>query len=104
VVAGSRSRSRDASRGGWRVESLVRNPASAVLRSHRRDTLVIGDTSDADPARRHLDLHNNGQTSYLEMSQGLAASGVDKWTVDAQRVTFTCVDKHGNELLAEAVE
>ncbi len=68
------------------------------------DTLPICDVSDGEKAQEHLDLHNQGKTSYLEMSKGLADSGVEKWTVDTHTMTFACYDKQGNELLMEAVD
>ena len=41
---------------------------------------------------------------YLEMSKGLADSGVEKWTVDTNTMTFACYDKQGNELLIEEID
>jgi len=67
-------------------------------------TLPISDLSDSDKAQEHLDLHDQGKTSYLEMSKGLADSGVEKWTVDTQNMTFVCYDKQGNALLMEEVD
>jgi len=52
----------------------------------------------------HLDLHNQQKTSYLEMSKGLADSGVEKWTFDTNNMTITYCDKAGNEMLAEAIK
>jgi uncharacterized protein YbcV (DUF1398 family) len=43
-------------------------------------------------------------TSYLEMSKGLAESGIEKWTVDTNRMTMTFYDKAGKEMLVEAIE
>ena len=68
------------------------------------DTLPIRDGSDSEKAQEHLDLHNQGKTSYLEMSKGLADSGVEKWTVDTNNMTFACYDKQGNALLMEEVD
>jgi uncharacterized protein YbcV (DUF1398 family) len=48
-------------------------------------------------------IHNQGKTGYLEMSKGLADSGVEKWTVDTNNMTLACYDKQGNELLIEEV-
>jgi hypothetical protein len=36
------------------------------------------------------------------MSRGLAESGIEKWTVDTNRMTVTFYDKAGNEILIEA--
>ncbi len=49
----------------------------------------------------HLTLHEGSQTSYIEMSQGLAESGVEKWTFDTINMTMTYYDKSGNKLLVE---
>ena len=68
------------------------------------DTLPISDVSDSDKAQAHLDLHNQGKTSYLEMSKGLADSGVEKWTVDTKNMTFACYDKRGGALLMEEID
>src|SRR5437763_13756196 len=68
------------------------------------DTLPIRDGSDSEKAQEHLDLHTQGKTSYLEMSKGLADSGVEKWTVDTNNMTFACYDKQGNALLMEEVD
>ncbi|HEY0752701.1 MAG TPA: DUF1398 family protein [Ktedonobacteraceae bacterium] len=68
------------------------------------DILTISDVSDSAKAQEHLELHNQGKTSYLEMSKGLADSGVEKWSVDTHNMTFACYDKQGNELLMEKVD
>jgi len=75
-----------------RVESP---PANAAL--------PINDVSDGQQARKHLDLHTQGKSSYLEMSEGLADSGVEKWTVDINKMTMVFYDKQENELLVEKV-
>ena len=67
------------------------------------DTFPISDVSDSEKVQEHLDLHNQGKTSYLEMSKGLADSGVEKWTVDMNTMTFACYDKQGNKLLMEEI-
>ncbi|GHO82285.1 DUF1398 domain-containing protein [Dictyobacter formicarum] len=68
------------------------------------DTLSICNKSDSEKVQAHLDLHNQGKTSYLEMSQGLADSGIEKWTVDTHRMTFACYDKQGRQLLIENID
>jgi uncharacterized protein YbcV (DUF1398 family) len=66
--------------------------------------LTVADTSNRQEFLEHLKLHNQHKTSYLEMSQGLAESGIEKWTVDTNRMTMTFYDKAGNEMLVEAIE
>ena len=79
-------------RGG---ETVVTRPAHEVL--------TIAGTSNQDGLVQCLALHTQGKTSYLEMSKGLAESGVEKWTFDTSALTITYYDKAGNELLTEAV-
>ena len=38
------------------------------------------------------------------MSQGLAESGVEKWTFDTHALTITYYDKAGNILLSESLD
>src|SRR5450631_358058 len=39
----------------------------------------------------------------LEMSRGLAQSGIEKWTVDTGRMTMAFHDKAGREMLVEQI-
>ena len=76
-------------------ETVVTPPAHEVL--------TIAGTSSRDGLVQSLARHSQGETSYLEMSQGLARSGVEKWTFDTSALTIAYYDTAGNELLAEAV-
>ena len=40
---------------------------------------------------------------YLEMSRGLAQSGIEKWMVDTGRMTMTFSDKAGREIVLEQI-
>jgi uncharacterized protein YbcV (DUF1398 family) len=51
----------------------------------------------------HLRRHERRETTYLEMSRGLAQSGIEKWTVDTGRMTMTFYDKGGVEMLVEQI-
>ena len=66
------------------------------------EKLTIAATSSRDALLEHLSLHNQGKTSYLDMSKGLADSGIEKWTFDTNRMTIAYFDRAGNELLVEA--
>jgi uncharacterized protein YbcV (DUF1398 family) len=66
--------------------------------------LSIAETSSRENFLAHLKLHEQGRTSYLEMSAGLAESGIEKWTVDTSRETMIFYDKAGNEMLVERIE
>ena len=76
---------------------MVKSPAV-------HEKLTVADTSNREVFLEHLSLHNQHKTSYLEMSRGLAESGIEKWTVDTNRMTMTFYDKAANEMLVEAIE
>ena len=67
------------------------------------EVLAIAGASNRDGLVQCLALHTQGKTSYLEMSQGLARSGVEKWSFDTSALTIAYYDKAGNELLTESV-
>ena len=52
----------------------------------------------------HLRRHLDGETSYLEMSEGLAMCGVEKWVADTSALTMTYCDRAGLTLLVDGVE
>ena len=67
------------------------------------EVLHIAETGDRDKMLEHLEHHNQGKTSYLQMSKGLAESGIEKWTFDTSKMTITYYDKAGNEMLTEPI-
>jgi uncharacterized protein YbcV (DUF1398 family) len=76
--------------GGFRV---VSPPVHEVL--------FIAETSQRETFLEHLRRHEQGQTTYLEMSRRLAQCGIEKWTVDISRMTMTFSDRAGAEMLVE---
>ena len=78
--------------GGYSLES----PAN-----HERVT--VADASNRERFIEHLQLHSQQKTSYMEMSKGLADSGIEKWTMDTTALTVTYYDKAGNEMLLEKI-
>lgn len=74
-----------------------------IISPPTHEMIMIADTSNKEQFLKHLDLHNQGKTSYLEMSKGLADSGIEKWTVDTKNMMMTFYDKLGNEMLAETI-
>lgn len=68
------------------------------------ETLAIAKTSNQEKLIEQLDLHNQRKTSYLEMSKGLADSGVEKWTFDTNNLTIAYYDRAGNQLFAEEIK
>ena len=49
-----------------------------VISPLEHEELKIAETSNREDFLKHLDLHSQGKTSYLEMSRGLADSGIEK--------------------------
>jgi uncharacterized protein YbcV (DUF1398 family) len=66
--------------------------------------LSIAKNSDRENFLRHLKLHEQGKTTYIEMSKGLAESGIEKWTVDSSKRTMTFYDRAGKEMLVEIIK
>ena len=75
-----------------------------VISPPAHDQLSIAEKSDRENFLKHLELHGQGKTTYIEMSEGLAESGVEKWTVDTNKMTMIYYDKAGNELLVEKLK
>jgi uncharacterized protein YbcV (DUF1398 family) len=75
----------------------------SVVSAAVHEVLPVNDASDREKVVEHLGLHEIGRTSYLEMSKGLADSGVQKWTIDTTAMTLTYLDKQGRELVTEAI-
>lgn len=74
-----------------------------VVTGPAHEKLTIAKTSNRERVLEHLSLHNQGRTSYLEMSKGLADSGIAKWTFDTTKMTIAYYDEAGNEILVEAM-
>ncbi len=68
------------------------------------EKMSIAETSSREKFLKHLKLHEQGETSYVEMSQGLAESGIEKWTVDTGKATMIFYDRAGSEMLVENIE
>lgn len=67
------------------------------------EELPVAETGQREAFLQHLRQHERRETTYLEMSKGLARSGVEKWTVDTGRMTMTFYDKAGRELLVDRI-
>lgn len=67
------------------------------------ENLIVADISNLEALHIHLNLHEQGKTDYFQMSQGLADSGIEKWTFDTEQMTIAYYDKAGNELLLEDI-
>jgi uncharacterized protein YbcV (DUF1398 family) len=67
------------------------------------EVLPIARTGQGETFLDRLRRHEQRQTTYLEMSRGLAESGIEKWTVNTGRMTMTFCDKADNEILVEQI-
>jgi uncharacterized protein YbcV (DUF1398 family) len=67
------------------------------------EELTVAGVSNLEALHIHLKLHEQGETDYLQMSQGLADSGIEKWTFDTEQKTIAYYDIAGNALLIEDI-
>ena len=79
------------------------NDSQKVVSPPVHEKFTIAKTSNREGLLRHLSLHNQGKTDYVEMSKGLAESGIEKWTFDTSKMTITYYDKDGHRMLVEAI-
>ncbi len=52
-----------------------------VVSSPAHEVLAVAETGQRETFLEHLRRHERRETTYLEMSLGLAQSGIEKWTV-----------------------
>jgi len=74
-----------------------------VVSPPMHEVLAVAETGEREAFLQHLGRHERRETTYLEMSRGLAESGIEKWTVDTGRMTMTFYDKAGREMLVEQI-
>jgi len=79
------------------------NDSQKVVSPPVHEKFAIAKTSNREGLLRHLNLHNQGKTNYVEMSKGLAESGIEKWTFDTSKMTIAYYDKDGRRMLVEAI-
>lgn len=65
--------------------------------------LKIADKSDPEKFTNYLKIHQQGQTDYPTFCRHSAETGVEKWTLDFDKMTCTYFDKAGNEILTENI-
>jgi uncharacterized protein YbcV (DUF1398 family) len=66
--------------------------------------LAVANTSNQEGLLKYISLHEQSKIGYLEMSQGLAESGIQKWSFDTSKMTISYYDREGHEMLVEAIE
>jgi len=57
------------------------------------EPLPVAEIARRETFLEHLRQHDRRETTYLEMSKGLAQSGIVKWTVDTARMTMAFYDR-----------
>lgn len=67
------------------------------------ELLSIAEIGQRETFLEHLRQHEQRKTTYLEMSNGLAESGIEKWTVNTEKMTMTFSDKAGRAMLVEPI-
>ena len=81
----------------------VRQHGHKIVSPPAHEVLVVAATSQREAFLEHLGRHERRETTYLEMSRGLAQSGIEKWTIDTSRMTMTFYDNAGTEMLVEQI-
>ena len=66
--------------------------------------LEVAGAGDRSAVVEHLRRHGDGETSYLQMSTDLAASGIAKWVADTGNLTMAYCDLNGAAVLIEQIE
>jgi uncharacterized protein YbcV (DUF1398 family) len=74
-----------------------------VVSSSAHEELKIAEISNREDFIKYLNLHSQRKTTCLEMPRGLADSGVEKWTFDANKMTMTYYDRSSNVMLVEEI-
>jgi uncharacterized protein YbcV (DUF1398 family) len=75
----------------------------SVVSPAHHELLSIAGVSDRDAFLHHLRDHGAGKTSYVEMSTGLAQSGVERWVADTNALTMTYCARDGVIFLVDHV-
>jgi len=63
----------------------------------------IADAGDAEKFKNYLKIHQRGETDYPAFCRQAAETGVEKWTIDFDKMTCTYFDKAGREMLTETI-
>jgi uncharacterized protein YbcV (DUF1398 family) len=74
-----------------------------VVSPPHHKALAVAEASDREAFLEQLRRHGDGETSYVEMSEGLAKCGVERWVADTAELTMTYRDRAGVVLLVENV-
>jgi uncharacterized protein YbcV (DUF1398 family) len=67
------------------------------------DALSVADKSNGEKFKSELKIHQQGKTDYPTFCKQSAENGIEKWTVDTNKMTCTYHDKAGNTILTEII-
>lgn len=67
------------------------------------DELTIAETADTDTFVTQLKAHQQGKTDYYTFCKDCAATGMEKWVVNLNKMTCAYYDKAGNETVVEQI-
>lgn len=67
------------------------------------ENLTISDKTDKDLFVTYLKQHQQGGSDYFTFCRQCAATGIEKWTVDLNKMTCTYYDKTNQEILVENI-
>ncbi|MFI5156049.1 MAG: DUF1398 domain-containing protein [Chitinophagales bacterium] len=65
--------------------------------------LDVAKAGNSEKFKQFLKAHQQGQTDYPTFCNHAAETGVDKWTVDMNKMTCTYFDKTNNSMLEEEI-
>jgi len=65
--------------------------------------LAIAQNCNKELFLDYLKSHQKGETDYFLFCKHCAATGIEKWIVDLQKMTCIYYDKNGNEILVEQI-
>ena len=74
-----------------------------VTSGPKHDLMIVAEESNPKEFQECLKTHQNGDTDYLTFCKDCARTGVDKWTVNTEKMTCIYYDKEGTEMLVESI-
>lgn len=67
------------------------------------EVLKVAEKSNEEQFKANLKAHQGGKTDYPTFCADCAKSGIEKWTVQMEKMNCTYYDQAGNEILAEEI-
>lgn len=69
----------------------------------RYDPLTIVTRVDPEQFKKDLKKHQDGGSDYNRFVAECAANGIEKWTINMERMTCIYYDRAGNQILVEQI-